>query len=439
LTIFTDGSCTNNGKQNAKCRGGIWITNNHPLNRAISMPSTHHFNQIGELVAVLVALQSVSPLTPVKIVTDSKYVINGLTTHLNDWEDTDWIDVSNAPLFKAIAYQLRQRPTPTSFQWVKGHSGIKGNDKADRLAQNGAAKTETNAIDTYVPRNFDLQGAKLSCITQKSAYRTLMNDTHLEYHRQTLVLLSTTRDAIETITTTLETDETIWRSCRHKDIAKKIQMFMYKTLNNAFRIGEFWLQIPTFEHRARCSTCGETSESMDHILTQCNNPTQKKIWSLAKTIWPRKHRHWPDPTIGLILGCGALSLPQPPRNRDKENQTTQKYIKGASHLLRILISESAYLIWTLRCERTIKEQTHTEDNITSRWLNTINRRLQLDRAIAARTKRSSKTTAQVLQTWADIIEINNNKTNHNNNDWVTNLEVLVGIKLPRPSQTEATR
>ncbi|KAG2070451.1 hypothetical protein BDR04DRAFT_1018719, partial [Suillus decipiens] len=107
-------------------------------------------------------------------------------------------------------------------------------------------------------------------------------------------------------------------------------------------------------------------------------------------------------------------------------------------LLRILLSESAYLIWTLRCERTIKGQTHTEENITSRWHNTINQRLQLDRTMAVRTKRSSKATTQVIQTWADIIEINN-KTNPNNNDWATALEVLVGIKLLRPSQTEGTR
>ncbi|KAG2029994.1 RnaseH-domain-containing protein [Suillus americanus] len=384
------------------------------------MPGTHHSNQIGELIAVLVVLQSVNPLTPIKIITDSKYVINCLTTHLSDWEDAGWIGITNTLIFKAIAYQLRQRPAPTSFQWVKGHSGVKGNDKADHLAQHGATRTDTDTIDLYVPRNFDLQGAKLSSITQKLAYKALIKDTHLEYNRQTLGLLSVTRAAIKTITTTIKTDEMIWQSCRNKDITKKIQMFIYKTLNNAFRIGEYWLQP---------DACGEVLELMDHILTHCNNPMQKKIWSLARTIWPRQHGPWPEPTIGLVLGCSALSIPQAPREQNEENHAILKINKGVL----------SYLIWTLQCERTIKGQTHTEDNITRRWVNTINRRIQLDRTIAARTKRSSKAITQVLQTWADIIEINNNKANPNNNDWVTTLEVLVGIKLPRPSQTEATR
>ncbi|KAG1825470.1 uncharacterized protein BJ212DRAFT_1259616 [Suillus subaureus] len=149
-------------------------------------------------------------------------------------------------------------------------------------------------------------------------------------------------------------------------------MFIYKTLNNTYKIGEFWLQIPTFEQRARCSTCEEPSESMEHILIHCNNLEQKKIWSLTRKIWPRKYGPWPEPSIGLILGCGALSLPQQPQNQDDENQNSTKKSKGISRLLRILLSESAYLIWTIRCKRAITGQTHTTGNITRRWINTIN-------------------------------------------------------------------
>ncbi|KAG1786911.1 RnaseH-domain-containing protein [Suillus plorans] len=358
------------------------------MNREISMPGAHHSNQIGELVAVLIALQTANPLTPVKIVTDSTYVINGLNTHLDDWENAGWINVANAQIFKAIVYQLRRRSAPTSFQWVKGHSQITGNEKADQLAHNGASKTTTDTIDTYVPRNFDLQGTKLSKINQKTAYNALMIKKHIDYKRPTLGMLDITRYAVETLTTTLETDETIWRGCRNNNLSKKVQIFLYKTLNNVFRIGEFWAQIPTFGHRA------------------------KRIWDLAKNLWPNKHSPWPEPSLGLILGSGNISLPRNAQAHDENDKKRAAIIKGASRLLKILISESAYLIWVVR--------------------------LQLDRATACKSKRSTKTTSEIYNTWADVIEINNDKYK-TGKDWVNALEVLVGIKLPRPPQTEVSR
>lgn len=110
-------------------------------------------------------------------------------------------------LFKAIAYHLRRRSAPTTFQWIKGHDGHIGNEQADQLAMAGALRTDPDQIDTYVPRNFDVQGAKI------------------EYKRATLALLDITRFAVEAVSSKLETDETIWRSCRNKDISKNIQMF----------------------------------------------------------------------------------------------------------------------------------------------------------------------------------------------------------------------
>ncbi|KAG1809377.1 ribonuclease H-like domain-containing protein [Suillus subaureus] len=269
----------------------------------------HHSNQIGKLVAVLVAIQSANPLTPIKIVTDSKYVINSLNTHLDDWENAGWINISNAQLFKAIAYQLHWCSAQTTFQWVKGHSQVMGNKRVDQLAQNRALKITTDVIDTYVPRNFDLQGAKMSRITQRLAYKALMmKKKHIKYKRPTLGLLDVMRYAIKALTTMLETDESIWQGCRNKDLLKKVQIFLYKTLNNAFHIGDFWTQVPTLEHRACCQSCREEPESMEHILTQCSNPIRKQTWDLAKNLWPDKHGPWPEPHIGLIMGSRNISV-----------------------------------------------------------------------------------------------------------------------------------
>lgn len=221
VTVYTDRSCKNNGKYNATCGSRISVGEDSPMNKAIRIPGIKQSNQIGELMAILVALQSINPLTPIKVITDSKYAIKGLITHLKDWEDTGWIEVDNTDIFKAIAYQLRQRPSPMTFQWIKGHQGHVGNEKADQLALTGALCQNPDDINTYVPRNFDIQGAKLSKITHKLAYKGIMKKTHIEYNRVTLSLLDITRYTVESVSSTLETDDAIWQGCRHKDISKK--------------------------------------------------------------------------------------------------------------------------------------------------------------------------------------------------------------------------
>jgi ribonuclease HI len=103
MTVYTDGSCTDNGKENAKSGGGAWFGQNDPRNKALRVPGESHSNQIGELAAVIVALQNTPRFYPLEIVSDSKYVIDGLTSHLREWEDRGWIGIQNATLFKKAA------------------------------------------------------------------------------------------------------------------------------------------------------------------------------------------------------------------------------------------------------------------------------------------------------------------------------------------------
>ncbi|KAG1734854.1 ribonuclease H-like protein, partial [Suillus occidentalis] len=434
INIYTDGSCINNGKEDAKCGSGVWFGRDHPSNKAIRVPGKTQSNQAGEIAAILVGLQNVSPLIPVTFITDSRYVIDGLNTHLHNWEDHGWINEANANLFRATVYHLRIRSAATSFRWIKGHSNNEGNDGADALAETGAQKNEYDHIDTRIPPEYDLQGTKLTAITQALAYKKLISMSLLAHKQSTTNLLELTRYAIQKVTNTLESDKTIWQARRHKDLPKKIQTFIFKTLHNAFKIGDFWSNIPTYEHRAQCHTCNEDIESMAHILTECNCPARKLVWSLAERIWPTNIIPWPEPTIGTITGCGALSIPHKCNDDDPNDKKKIAQKKGTARLLRIIISESAYLIWTLRCTRVIQGTSPDEDNITKRWIKTLNDRLQQDRVIAIKLRRTQEHTDLINSTWSQIITPNI----HLPANWVTSPEVLVGIKLPRPPQTEVT-
>ena len=156
-------------------------------------------------------------------------------------------------------------------------------------------------------------------------------------------------------------------------------------------------------------------------MFDCENATIATIWKLAEQTWPTSFGQWPDIQLGLVLGCGSIALP------DQDDETMIR--TGPSRLLRILISESAHLIWALHCEHTIQGLNHSIDAIKSRWLNKINQRINLDRHTATIYNRKPITRNLVQNTWqAALLE----RLPSLEEDWITNpSEVLVGITLTR--------
>lgn len=149
------------------------------------------------------------------------------------------------------------------------------------------------------------------------------------------------------------TDASIWLSTRSKDIAKHITTFLWRALHDAHRSGSYWKHIPGFEHRARYPHCPTAEESLEHILTSCSATGQGLVWSLARKLWQQTGERWPETSIGLVLSCGLAAFP----GRD------QRSAPRTVRLWRILLSESAFLIWKLRNECVIR---HGNDTWTGR-------------------------------------------------------------------------
>ena len=59
---------------------------------------------------------------------------------------------------------MRKRSATTSFKWIKGHNGNEGNEQCDLLAKQGATKVRADELNLEVPKEFDLQGVKLSSL-----------------------------------------------------------------------------------------------------------------------------------------------------------------------------------------------------------------------------------------------------------------------------------
>jgi len=142
IHIYTDGSCPNNGF-NSKVAGiGIHFPNNTNLNVSKILDIPPYTNQRAELKAIhdaLVIANTNFGGKKYQILTDSQYSINSLTKWGKTWKNNDWkkndgktphnLDII-IPTMELLSNMKRR----VKFTHVKGHSGIMGNEEADRLA-----------------------------------------------------------------------------------------------------------------------------------------------------------------------------------------------------------------------------------------------------------------------------------------------------------------
>jgi ribonuclease HI len=426
VIAYTDGSSINNGSTLARCGAGVWFEENDERNISIRPPTSDQSNQVGEIAAIILAAQAVPNFVVLQIRSDSLTTIEGLTKNLTEWEDIGWIGVKNSELLKVAAYQLRKRNAPTYFQWVKGHSGERGNDGADELAGKAAARSEKDDMDLEIPAEYRLTGARLDKTTQALAYKAIRTSKKAPKTRErTNTNLEETRTAIKEYTNTSPTNEGIWKSTRHKDIRLPIRQFLYKMIHSIHKIGKYWTNIPGYEDRGICRECGAL-ETMEHILLTCETERRKTVWTLAEETWADKEHKWPDLREGTIMGCGMLSATRSNNDDEPEEQTRTGPSAGQSRLLRILISESAFLIWKMRNEATIDEIDIPTKSVVARWKRTIESRLQTDRAVAARKKKDMSQRNRVEATWARAIGDDGQETPE---DWAYNMNRQVELQI----------
>jgi ribonuclease HI len=103
-----------------------------------------------ELMAAIVALESLTRPVRADLYTDSSYVKNGITSWLKDWKARGWKTaakkpVKNAQICGKAPGSRRLRQHDVRWHWVKGHAGHPENERADALARAGMAPFKTFA------------------------------------------------------------------------------------------------------------------------------------------------------------------------------------------------------------------------------------------------------------------------------------------------------
>ncbi|CAA7623272.1 ribonuclease HI [Magnetospirillum sp. UT-4] len=137
VQLFTDGACSGNpgpGGWGAilrfrgaekELKGGEPLTTNNRM----------------EMMAVIQGLSALSRPCTVEVYTDSEYVKKGMTEWLRGWKARGWKTADNKPVKNDDLWRALEAAAAVhrvSWHWVRGHAGHPENERADRLAREGA-------------------------------------------------------------------------------------------------------------------------------------------------------------------------------------------------------------------------------------------------------------------------------------------------------------
>lgn len=139
ITIHSDGACSGNPGPGGW--GAILEWNGHRKEIKGGEPLTT--NNRMEMMAAIQALESIrKPRSKVVLVTDSKYLRDGITKWIHGWKKRNWTTAAKKPVKNEDLW--RRLDTVCSrhdieWRWVRGHTGDPGNERADELAREGLA------------------------------------------------------------------------------------------------------------------------------------------------------------------------------------------------------------------------------------------------------------------------------------------------------------
>ena len=138
ITIYTDGACKGNPGPGG---WGAWLCGSgHEKELWGGEPLTT--NNRMELTAVIEALSALNRQSDVVLYTDSQYVRQGITAWIHNWKNRGWKTTDRKPVKNIDLWQRLDALAAThrvQWRWVKGHAGDPGNERADALANRGAA------------------------------------------------------------------------------------------------------------------------------------------------------------------------------------------------------------------------------------------------------------------------------------------------------------
>jgi ribonuclease HI len=133
VEIYTDGACRGNPGPGGW--GALLSSGEHRKELSGAEPLTT--NNRMELTAVIRALEALKRPTEARIFTDSEYVRRGITAWVKSWKARGWKTADRKPVKNQDLWERLDQLAAghrIEWRWVKGHSGVPGNERVDQLA-----------------------------------------------------------------------------------------------------------------------------------------------------------------------------------------------------------------------------------------------------------------------------------------------------------------
>ncbi|HDZ89197.1 MAG: ribonuclease HI [Deltaproteobacteria bacterium] len=134
VEIFTDGACSGNpgpGGYGAILKYG-------DITKEISGYDAKTTNNRMEMMAVIEALRQLKRPCRVRLYTDSKYVMKGMSEWLPRWIRNNWLTSQKRPVMNRDLWEEivnLSKSHEIEWNWIKGHQGHLENERCDQLAR----------------------------------------------------------------------------------------------------------------------------------------------------------------------------------------------------------------------------------------------------------------------------------------------------------------
>ena len=143
VEIYTDGACSGNPGP------GGWgaLLRFNGVEKEMNGGEEETTNNRMELMAAIKALEAVKRPVPIRLVSDSTYLRDGITKWINGWRKNGWKTANKTPVANQDLWQRLDELNQShdiSWEWVKGHSGHPMNERCDDMARQEAERLPLN-------------------------------------------------------------------------------------------------------------------------------------------------------------------------------------------------------------------------------------------------------------------------------------------------------